>query len=70
MSTPTVVNDYQLFMKHRWLSVYGASVAVQVQDRINRGDIVDRKAMRRIKKEAGAIADLDAAGDNATGGES
>ena len=70
MSTPTVVNDYQLFMKHRWLSVYGASVAVQVQYYSNRGDIVDSKIMRRIQKEAGAIADLDAAGDNATGGES
>ena len=51
-------------MKHRWLCVYGASVALQVHQRMIEGQGgVDIKTMIDIKEEARAIAELDAEGE-------
>ena len=61
----SIVEDYRAFMKHRWLCVYGASVAIQVHERMREGrGAVDVEIMRDIKEEARAIADLDAEGES------
>ena len=59
----SIVNDYQEFMKHRWLAVYGASVAIQAHQHLldGRGG-VDFDTMQGFKEEAAAVADLDACG--------
>jgi len=60
----SIVTDYQEFVKHRWLCVYGASVALQVHQRKRDGlGAVDVETMKGIKEEAQAIADLDAQGE-------
>mgnify|MGYP001606049378 FL=1 len=61
----SIVEDYQAFMKHRWLCVYGASVAIQVHEHMREGrGAVDIETMQDIKEEARAIADLDAEGES------
>jgi len=61
----SIVENYREFKKHRWQCVYGASVALQVHQRMieGRGGI-DVKAMINIKEEARAVADLDAEGES------
>jgi hypothetical protein len=62
----SIVEDYRAFMKHRWLCVYGASVALQVRDHMREGrGTVDLERMRDIKEEARTIADLDTEGESA-----
>ena len=59
-----IVEDYLAFMKHRWLCVYGASVALQVHELMRAGGPDDvAPLMGAIKKLARAIADLDAEGE-------
>ena len=49
------------FKQHRWLAIYGASVAVQAHQNLmdGKGHVLPED-MKHIMEEAGAVADLEA----------
>ena len=50
---------YEDFQKIKWLSIYGASVAIQCHQRMldgHGGDLTD--VIERIKEDAAAVADM------------
>lgn len=60
----SVVTSHIEFMKHRWLSVYGAYLAVQVDGYIREGrGSPDAATFAGFKLEAAEIANMDAEGE-------
>ena len=60
----SIVHDFEAYKKHKWLAVYGASVALQVHQHMREGrGSPDADAMMRIREEASAVAYLDAGED-------
>lgn len=55
---------YEEYKDFKWLSIYGAYVAIQCHQHLEGGKgLVLSEDMERIKKEAMAIADLESKGD-------
>ena len=55
---------YEDYKDFKWLSIYGAYVAIQCHQHLEDGKgLVLSEDMERIKKEAMAIADLESEGD-------
>ena len=51
--------QYEDYQKMKWLSIYGASIAIQCHQRIRDGKGEDlAESMEDIKEEAQSIADL------------
>lgn len=56
-------NDYEYFQKAKWLSIYGASFALQMRDLLRDGHALTDEAVESCKQEAKAVADLEQEGE-------
>ena len=56
--------SYEDYKDFKWLSIYGAYVAIQCHQHLEDGKGgVSSEDMKRIKEEAMAVADLESEGD-------
>lgn len=56
-------NYYEYFQKAKWLSVYGASFALQMRDLLRDGHALTDEAVESCKQEAKAVADWEQEND-------
>jgi hypothetical protein len=63
-----VIDHREERKSHRWLAIYGAYIAVQVQEKIRTTTdaYIDLATMQRFMEEAATIADLEVEAANVT----
>lgn len=57
MTTENPFNNFDYFIKAKWLSIYGASFAIQMRDLQRDGHELTDEAIKRCMTEAKAAAD-------------